>query len=246
MIITPRFYLKRPSAIGTTRIMLVLRFKKQLLKYGTGKSVFPELWDSDNQRPTTDRSLIKKHAINKVDLENIKIRLDNYEAETKRIFQYLDRQNIKVTSKIVREELDKAFEKDQFVPTKDLSVAEYIETFLSEIESGQRLIPFSGKRYTQGTIKNFKGFFAQIKAYQKKKRKKLRFEDITTDFYDLFVQFFNSKDYSPNTIGRHIKNLKTIMRTAREEGFHKNNEFERKQFKTLKVDSPSIYLSEKE
>ncbi len=246
MKITPRFYLARPSSPTPTTIQLVLRFNKQLLKYGTGEAILPVLWDGEGQRPTTNRYQIKKSKANKVDLENIKIALDNYVVEVKRIFQYLERQKIVPTNEVIRKELDLAFENERPTKKVDHSIVGYVENFIEEIENGERLVPFTGKRYTKGTIKNFKGFSSQLKAYQKKKRKKLKFEDITTDFYDAFVKFFNNKDYSPNTIGRHIKNLKTIMRAARDEGLHTNNEFERKQFKTLKVDSPSIYLSEKE
>jgi len=40
----------------------------------------------------------------------------------------------------------------------------------------------------------------------------------------------NERNNSPNTIGKRIKNLKTIMRIARNEGFHNNVEIERKKF----------------
>ena len=81
MKVTPRFYLKRSASSTPTGIQLVLRFNRQTLKYGTGKSILPSLWDSETQRPTTNRYQIKKQKADKVDLENIKIWLDNFDVE---------------------------------------------------------------------------------------------------------------------------------------------------------------------
>lgn len=125
---------------------------------------------------------------------------------------------------------------------------EYIARFIKEIESGERLYTHNDKtkRYEKGSIKNFKGFQVQFDLYQSEKRIKLNFDSITLDFYDMFVKYFVKKDYSPNTIGRHIKNLKSIMRCAREEGLHNNQEIERKKFKSIKEKVENIYLTEKE
>ena len=241
---TPRFYLIRSSSSTTTGIQLVLRLNKRTLKYGTGKSILPELWDTIIQRPSSNRYLIKKKKADKVELDNIKIRLDNFEVEIKRIFQYLERQEITPSIEIIKRELDLIFNTST---RKTVSLlTEYTKRFIEDIDSGKRTISQSGKQYSKGSVKNFKGFQSQIRNYEAMKRKKLKFEDITTDFYGSFVQFFNNKNYSPNTIGRHIKNLKTIMRASRDEGLHDNGEFERKLFKTIQVDSQSIYLSESE
>lgn len=122
---------------------------------------------------------------------------------------------------------------------------EYIDVFIKDAESGARLTD-KKTRYKVGTIKNFKGFKVQFDDFQLQKRKKLDFDAITLDFYDRFVEFFTEKKYSPNTIGRHIKNLKTIMRYARDEGYHNNSEIDRRKFKVLREDVDNIYLTEPE
>ena len=72
------------------------------------------------------------------------------------------------------------------------------------------------------------------------------FDDITVDFYNEFVKFFYDRNCGANYIGKHIKSLKTIMRQAREDGLHNNNEIERKAFKTLSEEVDNIYLTEAE
>jgi len=103
---------------------------------------------------------------------------------------------------------------------------------VEEIESGLRLSS-KKERYSPSSVKNFKGFKAQYEEFQRIKRKRYDFHQINMDLYDDFVNFFVSKKYSPNTIGRHIKNLKTIMHFALDEGLHTNIEIDRKKFKAL-------------
>ncbi|MBI9057768.1 MAG: site-specific integrase [Labilibaculum sp.] len=122
---------------------------------------------------------------------------------------------------------------------------DYIQFFIDGIKDGSRL---NSKQeiYKKGTIKNFDGFKSQFDNFKAKRKKPLQFEDITTEFYNEYVSFFVGKNYSPNTIGRHIKNLKTIIRAAHEEGHHNTMEIDRKSFKILKVETQNIYLTEKE
>ncbi|MBN2481021.1 MAG: phage integrase SAM-like domain-containing protein [Bacteroidales bacterium] len=132
--------------------------------------------------------------------------------------------------------------------TQNENLNQYINRFIKEVESGERTYVHNNesKRYEYSTIKNFKAFKVQFDLYQQDKRVKLNFNDINIDFYDQFVQFFLKKSYSPNTIGRNIKNLKTLMRLSRDEGLHSNTETDRKKFKVLKTQVQNIYLTESE
>lgn len=51
------------------------------------------------------------------------------------------------------------------------------------------------------------------------------------ELYRDFVDYFNNKEYSPNTTGKHIKSLKEIMAASREEGLHTNFQTLQKGFK---------------
>ncbi|MCY1636598.1 site-specific integrase [Marinifilum sp. D737] len=128
---------------------------------------------------------------------------------------------------------------------REVDLNGYIELFITQIKDGSRLTTM-GLRYKTGTIKNFEGFKNQFLEFQNVNKIKLSFDDISLAFYDSFIGFFNSKEYSPNTIGRHIKNLKTIMRQAREEGLHANREIDRNKFKILKIPASNIYLNDNE
>ena len=58
--------------------------------------------------------------------------------------------------------------------------------------------------------------------------------------------FFTNKGYSPNTIGKYIKHLKTFVRASRDLGLHNNTEIDRRKFKAPSVEVTNIYLDEKE
>ena len=125
------------------------------------------------------------------------------------------------------------------------SLGDYIARFTREMEEGTRL-NIHKLRYGPSTIKNYKGFVVQFDEYCKAKRKQFDFADIDLKFYDDFVAWFTAKNYSVNTIGRHVKELKIIMRAAREEGLHDNGAIESRKFRVLTADVENIYLTESE
>lgn len=125
------------------------------------------------------------------------------------------------------------------------SLTDYIARFALEMEDGTRL-NIHKLRYGYSTIKNYKGFIIQFDEFCKAKRKRYDFNDIDIKFYDEFVTYFTTKDYSINTIGRHVKELKIIMRAAREEGLHDNGTIESRKFRVLTAEVENIYLTESE
>ncbi len=125
------------------------------------------------------------------------------------------------------------------------TLLEYLYQYIKDMESGDRL-SVDKKRYTPATIKNYKGFVVQFEEFCKSKKRKYDFNDIDMNFYDNFVAFFTKKNYSINTIGRHIKNLKIIMRVARDEGYHNNGNIEQRKFKVVSARVDNIYLNESE
>ena len=125
------------------------------------------------------------------------------------------------------------------------SLSDYIARYVREMESGERL-NIHKLRYGLSTIKNYKGFVIQFDEFCKEMHKRYDFGDIDLKFYDDFVAYFTAKDYSINTIGRHVKELKIIMRAAREEGLHDNGLIESRKFRVLTAEVENIYLTESE
>lgn len=250
--ITPKFKLKNPKSETPTLIYLKLYYNTERIVYSTGLFVRPELWDIENDRTYQKDTAPEGVTLSKEDIKQVAIidnELNRYKIETARIFNYFTYQGIQPTNELIKAEFDKVFnpdkpEKKPKEPEK-LNLNQYIQKFISDIETGKRTTEKS-TRYTNGTIKNYKGFQVQFNNYQAEHRRKLNFDQITIDFYDKYVSFFNKKNYSPNTIGRHIKALKVIMRAAAEDGLHENKDIERKKFKVITNEVHPIYLTQQE
>lgn len=204
------------------------------LKYATGEKIKPAYWNGKRARQTSSFTY-----------QNFNTRLNNLEGYAKTAIHELINEKEPLTPESLKKRIDEKNPAIKIEQPKARDLNGYIHQFITDIESGERLSS-TKEKYAYSTVKNFKGFKAQFDLYQKQKKKKLDFDQITIDFYNDYVKFFVTKNYSPNTIGRHVKNLKTIMHSAANDGFHKNLEFDRKTFKTISEEVDNIYLTENE
>jgi hypothetical protein len=119
----------------------------------------------------------------------------------------------------------------------------FIEKYIKDITSGKRLTE-KNRPFGESTIKPVRAFKRQFELYQEQMGTKISYKDIDLKFHTEFINFFYAKNYSANTIGKYIRILKMIMRHAREEGYHNNSQFERREFKSPRIEVDNIYLSE--
>ena len=158
-----------------------------------------------------------------------------------------------ITREYVKRTIDHFFNK---VPeAENETFSQYIDRFIKEIKSGERLHNQHGAHepilYGEGTIKNYEGFRNIWNKFQGKKQ--LDFEDIDISVYNSFIQYcvqlqnkkkIDEPGLSTNTIGRHVKQLKRIMKVARLDKLHNNTEYEN--FKDPRANVHNIYLNEDE
>ncbi|HLN20620.1 MAG TPA: tyrosine-type recombinase/integrase [Bacteroidales bacterium] len=143
-----------------------------------------------------------------------------------------------------------------------ITLNSYISKYIDEAENGTRLTK-DGKRYAEGSLKSLRNFKTLFNEFQgrysprnekrltkegKEKRKEIviDFENVTIDTYNDFVKFLNDKNYSSNTIGKHVKSWKTIMGESLDNGKHKNTEFKRKAFRAINSEVETVSLTEDE
>ena len=149
------------------------------------------------------------------------------------------------------------------VKVKADTLTEYLQTYIDDATSGLRQT-YRNKHFTPATLKSIRSFKSEFEKYQKELKERLAdeklklrvsyipkndpldWEDIHIDFFRDFVNWFNEKDYSQNTIAHHIKTLKTIMKQGKEDKKHNNLEFQRSAFKVESVEVDTIYLNEDE
>lgn len=127
---------------------------------------------------------------------------------------------------------------------KENTLVAFTERYILECQTGERLKHETNAPISASYIKNLKAFRNQILEFQKAKHKVLGLDDITMDFYKSFRQFFLDKKYSPNTIARHIRDLKTLMRAACDEKLTANTEWQNRSFSAKSEDVDNIWLTD--
>lgn len=203
--------------------------KYKRLKYSTGISVLPNQWNPIKQR-------VKKSSF--IDFQSINTKLDNLEALLKKI----ELSNRKAPPDKLRELMNIELKNDKKII---VTLNSFIDSYINEAIAGTRLT-VKGTKYKKGTIKAVKGFKSIFGKYQEDRNISLSFDDINLDFYNDFLLYLTTKNYSPNTIGRHIKHLKVIMHEARDLGYHSNYEVDNKAFKIITIEVQDIYLTSDE
>lgn len=244
----PSFTLKEPNSKTETLLNMKVYCKYKRITISTGQKVLPRLWDGKNGSLITDRKtiakLVKEHPGISNRIKAVAQTINNYSTALNKAVTRLDLLGDEYDHIVLKNQILKELGKDTH-SKKKITLNEFIETFIKEIEDGKRLTS-KGKTFSNGTIKNYKGFQEQFKTYQKEQHQTVNFEDVTLEFRDRFVAFFIKKSYSPNTIWRHVKHLKSIMNTAFEEGLHSSMDFRKSKFMVPQVATSEIYLTEAE
>lgn len=255
MSFVPKYYLTDKLAKGQTSIKLSTHINKSRFWYGIGLSIFPELWNSDTMLPTTSKRLINKYG--KIDpeidthLSTIKSRIENINRDIKKEIDRLESESKKIDLNDLKEKLDKKYRKVKKVKqrSKELDLTAYINRFVEDIDSGKRTYTTKSgilRRYSKSTVKEYTNWKTQYQGFQKDQMKKYNFNDIDMKFYKRYVDYFTQKDYTTNSIGKQVKNLKAVMNAAYEDGLHANLTFKNSNFKTLKGETKDVYLTQDE
>lgn len=147
--------------------------------------------------------------------------------------------------------------------SKDDTLTEYLQKYIDDATSGLRQT-YRSKNFSPATLKSIRSFQSEFEKYQEDLQKRIKddklklkvsyipkstpldFEDIHIDFFRDFVNWFNEKNYSQNTISKHLKLLKTLMKAAKEDKKHNNLEFQRSAFKVESIEVDNVYLDEVE
>lgn len=128
---------------------------------------------------------------------------------------------------------------------KRMTLAKYIDQFIKSIQNGTRLTE-KGTVFTDGSVRTIKTSNKQFKKFQESKRRTYDFDDIDLQFYYDFSAYLKKRNYSLNTSGKIINQLKWIMACAQAEGYHNNNAYKNPKFKGNRVQVDSIYLTQEE
>lgn len=233
---TVKYRIKDVQAKGETSIILDYSFgRNNRIKFATGYKVHPKNWDKINQRIRAVSTISNREKVNsdllKFSYEFIDAvsSLDEFEKQNKDILKLLLAKIIRNDYEIVKP-ISSFFDfADDFIKTKENQAKNIDSVKLASV-----------------TVRSYKQTVNRLKDFNKKIKYNLDFDSIDLKFYYSFIQYLESNNYSINTIGKHIKNLITIMNRATEEGINTNLKYKHREFKSISEETVSIYLTESE
>jgi hypothetical protein len=246
------FNLRNPGAFRSTPVYLIIRYQKYRLVYPTGEKILPGKWDKKKQRQKfiltqpemklQDLSFEQKKEYQSI--KNFNTRLAEIRHIAERIFDAFLKQNDEEEPepKEYKLLLDVELEKMSFA-RKDLFT--YLRNF---IDDRKKIASENGTDQNRGASwRSYKQLNTHLIDYTLHTDVTIDFKDIDVDFYYYFADFLrNHKKLSPNTIGKHIKSLKSILNSATENGINSNILYKSKFFKVITEKVDSISLNELE
>lgn len=117
---------------------------------------------------------------------------------------------------------------------KRVTLNKYMDQLLRDIASGKRLTE-KGTVFTDGSIRTIRTSAKQFRKFQQTKKREYDFDDIDIPFYNDFLAYLKKREYSLNTTGKIINQLKWVMSLAESEGLHHNHAYKNPKFKGNRV-----------
>ena len=192
-------------------IIISITWKGNRIQKSISQSIETEYWDfKKNKAKSTFKDAVNFNAY----LQSIETALQNYYSESSSYGNVINKGKIK--SKLI-EILNNGIVEEN----KNNRVVQTFERFLKEYR-------VNGSKLRASTLVNYQSCRNKLKLFEKRKKIILQFEDITSQFYNEFIDFLYESS-SNNTVGSIIKNLKTYMKWTQKMKFHNNVDY--KEFK---------------
>jgi integrase len=235
------FYLLRPDSDTETAIFARICYKGNKAKFYTSEKVNPKYWDRKRQRAKSVSSFPKAPEFND--------RLEFIGAEIGRVFTKWvnDHKGLYPHPNTLRDVLEQHFNKVQSKEEIASSLLPYFAQLIKRTENGTRVIPGTGKPYSESTIKAYRTTYRTIEGFAKSYGRKVDFETVDQNFYEDFRTYLLKKQKKEvNTTGKEIKTLKTVLNDAAAKGIKVNPAFTSRAFAVISKDADTIYLNESE
>jgi len=240
---TAKFNLRQKANPSAQTIFLIFRHQKEKLVYPTGYKVAPKYWSDEHQKVKN-----VTHVPNKDEINNF---LNELRSEALAFASKLIADKKPVTKDELKNHLNHYTGKSGH---NEHDLFGFIKSFIEQ--SATRVNPDTGTTISPRTIQKYNTTLSVLSSFAASYSKPLTFDTIDTDFYEDYVKWMQKKQtllndkekepYSTNTIGKNIQTLKVFLNAATEKGINTNKAFKTRKFKTVREESDSIYLTEKD
>ncbi|RYY39755.1 MAG: hypothetical protein EOO08_08775 [Chitinophagaceae bacterium] len=234
------FFLKDTKSKGITPVIATFCYNKMQMKYYEPKlSIAPKHWNPKEQKarevkefPFASFNVTLRTLANVIIDEYQKLKSDN--------------NNLEPTTAQLREKVSLARNKSGTAQERTKQdLFGFLESYLKDLH--KKVNPVTGKQISEITIRAYRQTFRLIKEFADLSKKHLDFNHIDTDFYNDFSFFLtHTNGFRLNTVGKHIRNIKTFMQEAIDRNYTSNISFRKKSFRVISEKTDSIYLNELE
>ena len=194
-----------------------------------GIKVKADDWSTKKERIKNRANLTQRDKHNKI-LDNITSYLADFSLELKNTssHEYIIR---------VKELLNAYFNKAN---AKNISFFQFVDAFIEKAKTQPN--SQTTKIVAKATLKSYRTTLNVLKKYDNYE-KKISFNAIDMSFYYSFVRWCEEQDWTPNTIGGHIKIIRMLMRAANELKLTNNEEYKNRKFVKPSTETDEIFLN---
>lgn len=232
-----KFTLRNPDSESQTSIIVRTRWKKEQLVYSTGLKLLPSDWNDEKQRVRKSCNTSTEFNSNlEKEISLVKNALAAYSR------QYGESPKSKQFKSFLASYRSENSEKQ--IPT-EVDFFDLIEQIITE---HQKRLSTEGKSGTHNSVcQAYQQTSKTLKEFESDTRYRINFDSIDLEFYYQFIDWCTeTKRFSINNTGKHIKNIKAVMNQALERELTSNTKHRSKKFRKLKEDVENVYLTEDE
>ena len=216
--INPRFKLKDPNSTTSSLIQMKVYFNSGRFTYSTGEKIHPDNWEEGKHKDAPYRIIYprgEKFKEVRDELRDTENQLKRYSTQIQRIYSDLTRAEKPISPGILKSEMDKVFKVR--IEKKILNLIDVAEMVIKESRDGTRQTK-NNTRIREITIKGYKTTLNHLKKFKSDTGHRLQLDRIDLSFYNKFVKYFQDQNFTTNTIGKNVKNVKVFMKNAFKRG----------------------------
>jgi len=211
-------------------IFLSFTFNHKRLRLSTGLGVPLKNWDEETQKAKPEKQF---RDINKKLRETVNFFHDKYDEHFPKGITF-SKDEVKAKSAKILDAY-KVFVGKKTAPVEEkISLISFIPIFQERYKN----------KFNPAHLKHYTGLKNHLEGFQANENFRVDFDTIGKDFYIKFTDYLNALGLKPNTIGAHIKRIKRLMNEAFEDKLTTNQNHHKREFKIIKVDVDTVYLTE--
>ena len=230
---------KKKDTTGKHEILI--RFKHNDIAQRAKTNIFIEekYWDSKTEQISAKRYVMQQEF--RDNLIKLNDNLNKLTTAVQTSFNDLDKKTI--TADWLKDVIDRHNFPEKYKPIVDVpkedTLLDLVSKFIKDAPNRKHLE--TGRKLAVRSIVKYNATEKHLKAFAKEQKKNdFKLSEIDKTFYEKFVSYLQSKEFTQNTVGKHIQVLKTMLCDV------KVNINDYSQFKSFTEDTDTIYLNETE